>query len=112
MTTVTNIPSVGKLKCSLKLTRAAMSGDRSATRWRGDLIKCIVARKWFFACILACIATLSTKYAAENQAWKAASTLTLAAQDVADGKASVISPSDHRQAMAHARFADLAHLAG
>ena len=75
-------------------------------------MKYMVARKWFFACILAAVAALFTKFAAEHQAWKASSTLARAAQDVADGKTAGISPSTHRQAMAHARYSDLVRPAG
>ena len=75
-------------------------------------MKYIVARKWHFACILASVAALCTKCAAEHQAWNAASTLARATQDVADGKTAGISPSAHRQAMAHARYSDLVRPAG
>lgn len=75
-------------------------------------MKYLVVRKWFFASILASVAAFCTKFAAENQAWKGASTLARATQDVADGKTATISPSTRRQAMAHARHADLARPAG
>ncbi len=70
-------------------------------------MKYLLARKWFLASILASVAAFLCKYAAENQAWKAASTLARAAQDVADGKAATVSPSTRAQAVVHARRADL-----
>jgi hypothetical protein len=69
-------------------------------------MKYLVARKWFVASILASGATFGTKFAAEIQAWKAASTLARAAQDVTDGKTAEISQGTRRQAMTHARRAD------